>query len=262
VLTARHYPAVVVEAFGAIDTPTGPGRRVGAEAGVAWSLELIERDVAFVSRTPDAGESPTSEAVQLCSDICLETASELYDGGAPHPVWRRWAALAGFGMVLSGRYLEACPWLVLGGEWAGVAALGSRPPGESGTVPQDALWTLATGRPVGTLAPEQADELDQPWFALLDSVPARAFRHAESALRSLADFWIGEDEEWEVYHPGSQPSFEPEVCAAAAVARHHGYVPDLLPADTLRFLEPGLARPEPPPLFPDLTPEPLADRVS
>src|SRR5206468_3997897 len=71
-----------------------------------------------------------------------------------------------------------------------------------------------------------------------------------AALSELARFWMLEDEEWDRFHPRSYPDFEPEVCAAARLARRRGYVPAHLDPEAARFLEPGLADGEPEPLPP------------
>jgi hypothetical protein len=75
----------------------------------------------------------------------------------------------------------------------------------------------------------------------------------ESVEREFQD-----NEDWEVFHPRSAPDFEPEVCAAAAVARRSGYRPTALSGDVQRFLEPGLAEGEPEPLYPRLVPSTFA----
>jgi hypothetical protein len=261
-LTPSLYPATILRELRALEVPSGPGRRIGARGAAQANIATVGNDIVAVVSSVDANIISTDLALRRLTDLALELGSCLYDAGASHPEWRRWSALTAFGMLLSEEYLSACPYLAIAGEWECARSLASRPPGEFGTPARQTVWLLATGQHDGSVVLSATDESDQPWVTLASSVPAGEFGRTETALRSLADFWILEDEDWDVFEPRSYPSFEPEVCAAAAVARHHGYVPDLLPADTLRFLEPGLARPEPPPLFPDLTPEPLVHKVS
>lgn len=257
VLTARRYPSAVAEELNVLAIPTGPDRRTGAGENAPSNIAVVRRDLYAVTESVAQGELLADEAVRRTWDLSLEMMSCLYAAGAPHPVWRRWSALAAFGMVLSNQYLSSCPYLVLAGEWSCVRALAGHPVEVSDSMELRTTWALATGQRERNFLPDRIDDADAPWMTLLDSIPAGDFGRTEASLRELAEFWILEDEEWEVFEARSYPVFEPEVCAVAAVARHRGYRTEHLPDDVMRFLEPGLAPVEPPELYAGLIPETL-----
>ena len=85
------------------------------------------------------------------------------------------------------------------------------------------------------------DPLDAAWTALTHSFPAAEHPVTDRALRTIADFWLEEDDDWEVFHPGFHPDFDPELNAAVALARRSGWQPQSWPDDALRFVDAGLA---------------------
>jgi hypothetical protein len=77
----------------------------------------------------------------------------------------------------------------------------------------------------------------------------------ERALCDLVEWWWDEDEgDWVNFHPYSYPDYDAPLCAAAAIAKHRGYVPQNLPPDVMRYLEAGLADGIPEPLYPTYSP--------
>jgi hypothetical protein len=254
VLTAGHYLTIIASEGRGVDVPAGPIRRVGAGGCAASNIEIVKQDLFVVTESLGSDVTAEGKALRRGWDLSLELASCLYDAGAPHTVWRRWSALAAFGMVLSGEYVTSYPYLILAGEWSCIDAMADRPVSRPGSVGLRAIWMLATGQRDRGEAFGPVDDSDSPWLTLCDSIPEDDFSRTEEALRSLADFWILEDEEWDTFHPRSFPSFEPEVCAAAALAKRRGYAPRNLPDDALRFLDPGLADGWPEPLYPRFSP--------
>lgn len=228
-LSPAGFMALVQRAAATPVVSPGAPRRLGDPSDIARNLDAAQQDLHYVlTHRPDV------DRVRLLS---LELGSCLYDAGAPHPAWRFWTGLAGLGLVLLDRPGEACPYLVLAEQWESVARLTSRPAPDSGSLRRRALWALAGGKPV----PEGPfRQVDEPWADLLAALPAADQRRVSRDLRMLADFWIGEDEGWNEFLPRSYPSFEPEVCAAAAIARRRGLMVTDVPDDVLLFLEPGL----------------------
>jgi hypothetical protein len=228
-LDGREYAELAGRAAETLTVPVERPRRDGSATAIAGNIEAARRDLRYV--LSQAGD------VAHIQPLCLELASCLYDAGAPHRAWRFWSGLAGLGLVLSDRPADACAYLVLAEQWDSVGALTSGPAPAGGPLPRRAVWALAAGTP---LDPDPVDDVDRPWTELADAVPIGDHKQASRALRDLADFWIGEDEDWNTFAPRSYPSFEPEVCAAAAIARRHGITPAEVPDDVMLFLEPGL----------------------
>jgi hypothetical protein len=247
--TAELYPGLVLGELRKVTPPADGPRRHGARDKAGPGIQAITEDLTSVVQSRADGRRSEQDALSAATDLALETTCLLYDTGAVHVVWRHWSALAGLGMTLMGDLSACCAYLVLAGEWAAIAALASGPPVGSSSTSISALWQLASGQRGRAHELDLIAEIERPWAVLMDAIPEGDGRRIESGLRDLADFWIGEDEEWNEFRSRTYPSFHPEVCAAAAVARHRGYMPQHLPEDTLQFLEPGLARPEPVPLF-------------
>ncbi len=171
--------------------------------------------------------------------MTVEVASLLYAGGAPAAVWRHWCGLAGHGLALLDRRRAACAFLVLGGQWAVLAGFRDAPPG-AGAPDALALWQIAVAPAAADELPD-TDDMDRAWLELIEAIPAADHKAVDRALTELAVFWIGEgDDDWDRYRPRVAPIFQPEVCAAAALAIRHGYRPGQSDEDVRRFLEPGL----------------------
>jgi hypothetical protein len=244
-VTAREYGQLLREEFRGMAAPAGPERRIGATRRGASAMERVRREI-------DGNEKVGSGA-----DLALEVASYLYSAGAPHPEWRHWVGLAALGYLHLGEYVKACPYLVLAGEWSCLEALRAVTPGRRSPA-AEAVWRLAVGEPDELSWPD-GDPDDEGWSELLAAIPAADRERMEAGLDAVATFWLDEyDGDWEVFHPRSAPDFEPEVCAAAAIARRSGYHPTGLSGDVRRFLEPGLAEGEPEPLYPRLVPSTFA----
>lgn len=243
-LTAPEYVRLLHDEFTAMTPPSGPERRIGALTHGSAAMASVGRELTALQG---------SEKVGSGSDLALEVASYLYSAGAPHPDWRHWTGLAAFGHLFQGEYVRACPYLVLAGEWQCLAALRAVPPGRR-SASAEALWRLAVGELSELRWPDDDTENDG-WCELLVALPAGDQQRIGAALDAMATFWLDEYEgDWEVFHPRSAPDFEPEPCAAAAIARRSGYSPAGLRGEVRRFLEPGLATGEPEPLYPRLVP--------
>jgi hypothetical protein len=240
-VTESEYVQLLREEFRGMAAPSGPERRIGALQRGASAMESVGR------------EFQDNEKVGFGADLALEVASYLYSAGAAHPEWRHWAGLAAFGYLRQGEYVKACPYLVLAGEWSCLEALWAVTPGRRSPA-AEAVWRLAVGEPDALSWPD-GDPNDEGWSELLAAIPAGDQERIDAGLDAVATFWLDEYEgDWEVFHPRSAPDFEPEVCAAAAIARRSGYRPTRLSGDVRRFLEPGLAEGEPEPLYRRLVP--------
>jgi hypothetical protein len=237
-LTAESYLSVVGTALGTVAAPAGPPRRTGPADKIRDNVARVRDNLAYAL----SHQQPV-DAVQ---DRCIEITSALYDAGAPHPVWRYWAGLTGLGSLLLDDSPEACLYLAVAGQWDSVAAVVAGPPADIRLLDRRCVWVLAGGRSAMSDAP--LAEVDRPWPDLVDAVQAGDHARVSRDLRDIADLWISELENWNAFLPGRYPSFHPEACAAAAIARRHGFTPTDVHHDVLRFLEPGLAAGVPAPL--------------
>lgn len=246
-LNAESYLSRLNDEVRVIEPPVAPARRIGVVDHIESSLLLIRRNIGAIA------EHPSTDDLDYGVYLAMETASYLFAAGAPTTQWRHWTSLAGLGFMLLKRYATACPFLVLGGERAALEAMQSVSAGRC-SPSATALWQIAVapGNP-GDL-PDR-DDFDCAWRDLVDAVPARDYDRVEKALNEVSSFWMLEGEgDWELFHPGYAPDFEPEVCAVAAIAVRGGYRPRSMDIDVLRFLEPGLADGFPEPLFPSWRP--------
>jgi hypothetical protein len=231
-LTPDSYAAVVADAEARLSVPDGPPRRTGSIGRIAENIEQARGDLA--DNLKDASD------LERVAELCLELGSCLYDAGAPHPLWRYWTGLAGLGLVLQDRPEQACAYLVLAGQWDTVASLVAGPPA-SGPLARRCLWVLAGGSGGERLREGRIGEWERAWPDLVEAVPAGDQGRVTRDLTELAEFWIGESDNWNAFAPRSYPSFHPEVCAAAAITRRSGTAPADLSGDVALFLEPGLA---------------------
>lgn len=232
-LTLDSYAAVVAEAESHLPFPDGPPRRVGSADRIAENIQLARGDLHYVLN--DAAD------LDRVADLCLELGSCLYDAGAPHPLWRHWTGLAGLGLVLQNQPALACAYLVLAEQWDTVATLVADPAPPSGPLARRSLWVLAGGSGRERLRDGRVGEWEEAWPDLVDATSAGDRVRVGRDLTELAEFWIGESDDWNAFAPRTYPSFHPDVCAAAAITRRAGIAPTDLSGDVALFLEPGLA---------------------
>jgi len=250
-VTGPEYVDLLARELAAVVLPDGPRRRSGPDSAFASSLAAVRDDVEATARMlRDGGLS--REPAGAGADLAAETTSLLYAAGAPHPVWRHWAGLTSLGRILGGDRMDGCLHAVLGAEWGYAERLGTGDPPRA-PLSMRVVWRLAAGGP-GDPGADPSDEVDEAWLTLLSSVPAADHGRTEAALRSLAEFWMEEDEDWRRFHPRSYPDFQSDVCAAAQLARRRGYAPRDLDEDALEYLEPGLVEEAPEPLPAALSP--------
>lgn len=251
-LTAETYIAELVAELASVGAPPGPARLIGVAEPGTVGLDYVRQDLAAIADAVLAG-TPAEQKLDYAVELALETTSYLYAAGAPHASWRHWSGLVALGYLLDGRYAAGLAYVVLGGEWECLAALRLRDPGPS-SPPATGLWYLAAGGPAPA-ATSDPSRSDKAWSDLSAALSAGDQSRIDSDLTELAEFWMFESEgDWEFFHPRSAPDFDPEVCAAAAVVKHHGHPPSNIRADVRRFLEPGLADGYPAPLYPRLSP--------
>ncbi len=242
-LTVPTYVARLVDEAGAVRTPTGPYRLVATRSRVE---ECFDSVLARICRLGDAIEPAPDPA-----ERALELTSYLYVAGAPHPQWRHWAALTAAGLALQSRFADAATYAAVAGEWDLLDRMRSLPSGRSYAPAQ--LWQLLTGA-APLEVPADGDDLDQGWFHLISAVAAGDNARTGTALREIVEWWWEEDEgDWINFHPHSYPDFDAPVCAAAAMAKRRGCIPQDLPPDVTRYLDAGLADGYPEPLYPTLS---------
>ncbi len=228
------------EAFGALELPSGPERRRGASAAAGEVLKELATDVHAIDALRRDGAHDDTESTQALGELAVEITSLLYATGAPDVHWRRWAALAAEGLELDKRPEQALPYAVLGGRRGSLAALAS----PARTVSEIVLRNLVSGSATRPEPESHTNPAQDAWWTLADSIPGRQHDRTERALQCLADYWMGEDEAWEIFHP-RQVNLYPSESAVAAWARRHGYRPSGLSARALRFLHAGLTGGDP-----------------
>ncbi len=232
-LTPDSYAAVVAEAEAHLPMPDCPPRRAGSADRITENIQVARGDLQFILK--DASD------LERVAELCLELGSCLYDAGAPHPLWRYWTGLAGLGLVLQDQPAQACAYLVLAEQWDSVAAVVAGPPPQSGPLARRSLWVLAGGSGRERLREGRIGEWEEPWPDLVEATSAGDRDRVSHDLTELAEFWIGESDNWNAFAPRTYPSFHPDVCAAAAITRRSGVAPTDLAGDVALFLEPGLA---------------------
>lgn len=251
----QHVHQLLTRALGS-QAPDAPRRRSGTDAAFGSALSHVQAELAEIHRyakevSGDAGcddDAGDPEVRRARIDLCLELASILFAAGAPHPQWRWWASQAAGALLEAGDVQAAAIWAVIAHDDRLVRRLPEAP--ESGVRPGRIVWRLASRiRPCqddrvgeeGAPSEGLADSVDAAWAALARSIPAADHETTGTALRTITDFWLDEDEDWQQFHPGAHPDFEPELNAIASLAHRSGWEPSRLPPDALRFLEPGLA---------------------
>jgi hypothetical protein len=262
ILNHENFCVFVTQEFEKMTLPTASVRRMGVSEHASDVMYYIQRDISTVNSLITEGQLSWEKASQSVTDLALEITSLLYAAGANHTVWRHWSSLTAFGMFLIKKTIESAQYAALGGEWDFLKILPSIP-AKSQQISDRVFWMLVNGESVGNLPESASNDEDNAWLQLGKSIPAQNHRQTEEALKVIADFWMAEDEEeWMNFHPRSYPGFEAPVCAVAAIARHHGFTPTSLSQDQYQFLEPGLAIPEDPPMFPTIFSLPASQTAS
>jgi hypothetical protein len=226
----------------AAEIPEALRRRAGSDSAFRSALTRVQESMQEIHRYAlEVSGGNADELRRARVDLTLELSSILFAAGAPHPRWRWWARQAADALLEYDEPSSAAVWAVLAHDDELVGRLPEAP--EPGHDPGHVVWWVAgrrQGRPTDP-AGEPKDHVNTAWTMLARSIPAREHPATGRALRTIADFWMNEDEDWESFHPGYYPEFEPELNAAATLARRLGWEPVDWPPDTLRFLEPALA---------------------
>ena len=233
-----------------LDLPAWPRRRSGTDTSFRSAVSQVQAELAEIDRKVEQAADPGREdgPRRARVDLCLELASILYSAGAPHRQWRWWAGRAARALMEYGEIARSAVWAVLAGDDDLLDQLPSPP--DPGRSPERVVWSVARRTRPGHTADGDVraaagtppdDPLDAAWTALTHSVPAAEHPVTDRALRTIADFWLEEDDDWEVFHPGFHPDFDPELNAAVALARRSGWQPQSWPDDALRFVDAGLA---------------------
>ncbi len=222
----------------------GPPRMRGP---VARGELVPYRSFGAILELVDDGLCPASGVVRSLVDGALETGSIWYAAGAEDAAWRRWFGLAALGHLLAGDVEDVCWSAVLGGE---TQLLRRLPPGPLPTLQPAsvALWNLLGGIPPAESGPP-ADHHDEACALLQASIPARDHATTGFALGEIADFWIGEVDDWDLFRPGYEIQFQVAEPALAALAVASGFDPGGLTSDQRALLGPGLAVEFPAPLL-------------
>ena len=221
----------IEQAWVSTHKPHGLERRSGAAADVDRFFDDTTHELTHIKRLVGSLSSDT------LSQQCLSVGCFLHASGAPMADCRKWWGLSAQALVLKGDLRQAGPWACLADEQSLLddIARGVDPP--SGRSQEIGFWRL-----VGIKTDEHLrdDEEIEAWETLKVSGPSGQHDKTEAALRFLADWWMDFDEGWEDYYPGTYPLFEPFVCASAAVARRHGFIPTRMDPDQLIYLDAGL----------------------
>lgn len=263
ILSYQNFCEFVAKEFQTVVLQSGSERRIGVCGSANDVIFYIQRDLNTVNNSIARENLTYDKAVKTITELTLETTSLLYAIGADHILWRHWSSLTAFGMFLQKKFFQAAQYATLAGEWDFIKILPSRSV-NSQQISDRVLSMLLSGNfDDNVAAVENAiDEEDNAWLELAKSIPAKDHSQTEAALKKIANFWIAEDDDWVNFHPRSYPDFETPVCAAAALARHYGFIPTSLTPDEFSFLEAGLAVPEPSPMFPDIFSLPESSKIS
>jgi hypothetical protein len=224
-----------------VELPPPPRRRTGEERAFQSALTSIQGDLAVIHRHATEGDEVEGDLGMYPAhvELSLEMASLLFAAGAPHGQWRWWAARAASALLTAGDPRTAACWAAIAHDEPLMGRLPLAP--APGPRPSAVVWWLATVHREADLPVEPSDEVDAAWLRLARSIPAADHATTGTALRTITEFWLAEDEDWDAFHPRSYPDFEPELNAAAALAAQSGWEPAGWPPDAREFLEPGLA---------------------
>jgi hypothetical protein len=251
ILSYQTFCIFVTQELQVIRLPSGAERRIGASEYADDIIGYIQRDLNSVNSLLNEENLIWQEAVKSITALALETTSLLYAVGAEHTLWRHWSSITAFGLFLQKQFLQSAQYAVIGGEWDLLKILPLIPI-KGQQISDQVLWQLVNENFVSNLPESTSNEEDNAWLQIAQSIPHKNYSQTEAALKEIANFWIGENDDWMNFHPRSYPDFETPACAVAALARHYGYVPTSLTPEQLSFLEAGLAIPEPLPMFPHI----------
>lgn len=237
--------------FPEIAIPDGPIRRLGADQYVEEMSSDFSRRLKSIDELFEQSLINLDKATTLLTSLVNEFTSFLYAVGADHEVWRHWASLTAFGLLLSGEIHRAGQYAALGGEWDFIKALPDIPVTSHQEADQ-VTWMLIREQPIIQLkAPKHGYGL--AWLKLARSISSGDNKTTERCFKLIANFWMEETGgDWNNFYFGRYPVFETPICAVAALVRHKGFVPTSLNSKQYRFLEAGLAKLEPPAMFPEL----------
>lgn len=228
--------------------PTGPDRRHGAAAHGRALLHAVGEELDEIDEEHRQRLVRMQESAARVTDLALELTAFLYSAGSPHLRWRRWASLAAFGSFLAGEQHSALRYGAIAGEWAFLDRLSIKPPSSRQLVDQ------VLGCLIGAVShedlPEAHDAPGEAWRLLALSIPASEHTMTGQALAVLADEWVEVCPDWQDYSYRTFPSFDPAMCAAAALATRQGYQGEGLSVMQRTVLEPGLVQPWPQALYP------------
>jgi hypothetical protein len=268
-IDAARYVGLVRQQADALEVPTGPPRRRNVR-DVERVLQVTRNDLAWIDEAVAAGQHPVPTAAEAACGRAREVTSLLYAAGAQDQAWRHWASLSAFGLLLTTvghepcddghvgeNTAEAVQYAVLAGEWRLAGALPHDPP-RAEYYAESVVWALGVGET--DLQPPAAavgDDAADVWWSFFTAVAERNPGATTLALHTITEVHIDLfGDGWERFVEWDYPLFDPMAGAGAALARHHGLVTDDLSDLDRRYLDPGLAAGEPPPLYPEHWPEP------
>lgn len=248
--------------------PAGPARRREVR-DLGYLLRVIRNGILWVDKAVSDGGYPTRDGAVAACERAREVTSLLYAAGADHDEWRHWSALSSFGLMLvaagqngddGGHLSQSIQYTVLAGEWELAAAMSQVPPPQFERYADYVVWALAVGRSdIELPSPGDNDDAADVWRSFADAMTRHNRNATTLALDTIADVQMdafGDD--WERFVAWEHPLFDLTAAAGAALARHRGLVTDHFSALSRRYLEPGLAAPEPTPLYPKEWTEPSA----
>lgn len=266
-MTPQQYLVRCRADFERVEVPDGPYRRQGV-TNLASIFQEPRRSFAWLPQAVDDGSLTIDEAVAATTERALEVTSLLYATGAPHQLWRHWAALSCFGLLFDGRVTTANEYALLAGEWALAADLPrSTVTGDAEYFPDAVLLGVSGADATATLPDgsselQYADLLGDVWTSFAAALAERSPVLVTLALHTIADLHIDVfGETWDRFYALEHALFDPAACGAAALARRHGLVTGELSELDRRYLDAGLAEGEPEPLYPTdrPTPSPVGD---
>ncbi|AKJ02883.1 hypothetical protein ATI61_11372 [Archangium gephyra] len=248
VLTFKSFLSHLERELRELTRPEGPPRRVDVTDYLDEQLTSIKREISELLE--HAEEQNEKQTLQYLEDYLIDLMSLLYSAGSPHEVWRRWAALVSFGQGLLNKHYSAAIYAALAGEWTAISLMPTTTT-EDADLQTEVIWHLLGKSPSVPEVEDQDDPEARAWLRLARSIPQADHKQTEAALKAISRFWMEElGDTWDHYEVDAYPAFHAPACAAAAIARHHGYTPMKLPPASYRFLEPGLAAGDPRPLIP------------
>ncbi|MER5846897.1 hypothetical protein ABT126_07465 [Streptomyces sp. NPDC002012] len=234
----KAYAEAVIEGVRNISPPgTHQRRRTGTGSAFESSIKAIQEAAKWLES--ELRSETSADPTFYAYEFSLEITSHLYAAGASHEEWRSWSSLAAIGSAIRGEKSDACTYAILSGDHSILRSLGTYHNAQD--IHGSALWKLAVDRNLELEEDGQLDALDSAWVKLAKSITGGDHIRTEESLQLLAEYWIEEDEDWDVFHPRSYPCFDPYICAGAALARRNGYRPHNLSQDVQKFLDPGLA---------------------